>query len=144
MTTEAVAAISPTGARAADRSTAPDFRALDRSKAYTKDCFFKILVDVHKSGRRMRWSMTEPRVEPDVNLAIHSYVYMGSITVRDGKPGGRNAPRRRRRDAGRPARHAVLRAGLARHAVIHTKRKPGARVSWMLRHGDAATIKWKR
>ena len=69
-----------------DEIAAPDFRAFENGKELTKDSFFQILLDVHKSGRRIRWSVTEPRVEADCNLATLSYVNVGSIALNGGEP----------------------------------------------------------
>lgn len=69
-----------------DELAAPDFRAFERGKEFAKREFFQILVDAHKSGKQLRWSVAEARVQSDLNLVILSYVNVGSIALNGGDP----------------------------------------------------------
>lgn len=64
----------------------PDFKAFERGKEYGRAAFFDLVSSVHKSGRRIRWTITQPQVDADCSLTVISYVNVGSIALNDGTP----------------------------------------------------------
>lgn len=66
--------------------TTSDFQAIEHGKAYDRDGFLQVLTGLQASGHTFRWSVTEPRLQADRDLAVLSYVNLGSIQVGEGPP----------------------------------------------------------
>ncbi len=61
--------------------TTPDFYAFDGGRRFDGDALMQLMKTTHAAGTRIDWSVTEPRVEVECNLASITYVNVGSVTM---------------------------------------------------------------
>jgi ketosteroid isomerase-like protein len=83
--TQIFAALEHEDRPAWDHLVAPDFLAFERGKHYDSGAFFGLVVAAHKTGLKLTWSVTGPRVAADCQLAIMSYTNAGSVTDSGGQ-----------------------------------------------------------
>ena len=86
MQTRLFSALEHENRAAWDLLVAPDFLAFERGKPYGAGAFFDLIVSAHRAGARAHWSVTDPRVEADCNLAVMSYVNSGDVALAGGAP----------------------------------------------------------
>jgi hypothetical protein len=84
--TRLFSAMSEENRGAWDRLVTPDFVAFERGKQYDSGDFFNLIAAAHKSGRKLVWSVTQPRVQADCNLVVMSYINVGSVAEKDSPP----------------------------------------------------------
>ena len=60
--------------------TTPDFRAFEGGKVFDRDSLMSLIQQVHKAGKRYRWSITDERVDQDQRVAVINYVNKGTIS----------------------------------------------------------------
>jgi hypothetical protein len=59
--------------------TSADFYAFEQGKRFDGDALVKLIVEAHTKGRRFVWTVKQPTVRIDCNLASIAYVNEGSI-----------------------------------------------------------------
>jgi hypothetical protein len=60
---------------------APDFYAFDGGKRYDGDALIKMVKSFHDQGYAFQWTVIDPHVEADCDLAWITYTNRGSITI---------------------------------------------------------------
>ena len=61
--------------------TTPGFYAFEAGRRVEGDGMMQIVKAAHAAGTRFDWSVTEPKVEADCDLASITYVNIGAVTT---------------------------------------------------------------
>jgi hypothetical protein len=59
---------------------APDFYAFELGKRVDGDALSKLIADAHAKGRKFEWTVKQPKVHIDCNLAVVTWFNEGSIS----------------------------------------------------------------
>ena len=76
---EMYAALSIDDAEKLNSVFTSDFRAFDGGRRYDGPALLKLVVDAHKAGKRFVWTVNEPDVRIEGDMAFISYVNTGSV-----------------------------------------------------------------
>jgi len=67
-----------------DAMLAPGFYMYDGGKRWDGDSAMKVMLDIYKKGYSYEWTLQEPMVEVDCNMAFVAYEVKGVVTNPDG------------------------------------------------------------